>query len=364
MRAVVKRGTRLVLDDVADLTPGPGQALVRTLACGICGSDLHMLHHMEHMLSLGRRAGAPPAADPAKDIVMGHEFSCEVVDYGPGSDRKIKTGSTVVSVPVNFGPAGVETVGYSNRFPGGYAEQMLLFEPMLIQVPNGLAADHAALTEPFAVGLHAVNKAQMDKDSVALVIGCGPVGLAVIAALKAKALGPIHAADFSAARRRLAESYGADVVIDPAAGDPHAMWSALGVPTNAGEVMATMMSGAPVRRPVIFECVGVPGLIQSLIDAAPVHARIVVVGVCMETDRIEPGLAVTKEIELRFVLGYSPEEFAHTLRQLAEGEIPAAPILTGEVGLGGVAQAFEDLKSPQRHAKILVKPGLASQGAA
>lgn len=359
MRAVVKRGTRLVLDEIADLTPGPGQVLVRTLACGICGSDLHMLHHMEHMFALGRRAGSPSTTDPDKDIVMGHEFACEVIDHGPGSEKKIKAGSTVVSFPVNFGPAGPETVGYSNRFPGGYAEQMLLFEPMLLEAPNGLSADHAALTEPFAVGLHAVNKAQMDKDCVALVIGCGPVGLAVIAALKAKGLGPIHATDYSPARRKLAEAYGADSVVDPSAGDPHAMWKALGVPTNAGEVMAAMIAGAPLRRPVIFECVGVPGLIQSLIEAAPVQARVVVVGVCMETDRIEPGLAVTKEIELRFVLGYSPDEFAQTLRQLAEGVIPAAPIITATVGLSGVAQAFEDLKSPERHAKILVKPGQA-----
>src|SRR5207244_2702958 len=82
---------------------------------------------------------------------------------------------------------------------------MLLSEPLLLEVPNGLPAAHAALTEPLAVGVHAVAKANIVGGEVPLVIGCGPVGLAVIAALKIKGLHPIVAADYSPARRALAE---------------------------------------------------------------------------------------------------------------------------------------------------------------
>ena len=82
----------------------------------------------------------------------------------------------------------------------------------------------------------------------------------------------------------------------------------------------------------------------------------VVAGVCMETDRIEPSIAVTKEIELTFVLGYTPEEFAQTLHRLAEGTIKVSGLVTGEVGLPGVAQAFRDLGDPEAHVKILVRP--------
>ena len=99
-------------------------------------------------------------------------------------------------------------IGYSNDNVGGYAERMLLSEALLLEVPNGLAAEHAALTEPLAVGIHAVAKANVRGDEVPLVIGCGPVGLAVIAALKLKGLHPIVAADYSPARRALAAEAG------------------------------------------------------------------------------------------------------------------------------------------------------------
>jgi len=224
-------------------------------------------------------------------------------------------------------------------------------------VPNGLPTDQAALTEPFAVGAHAVAKARLDKDSVCLVIGCGPVGLAVIAGLKAKGHGPVIAADYSPRRRAAAEMLGADVVIDPAKESPHARWEAFGVPTaRAAQNMARMI-GKTFGQPVVFECVGSPGILQHLIEASPAGSQIVVAGVCMETDKIEPAIAITKEIELTFVFGYSPEEFAYTLRQLSEGVIDVSRVVTGKVGLDEVAQAFVTLGDPEAHVKILVEPG-------
>lgn len=97
-------------------------------------------------------------------------------------------------------------------------------------------------------------------------------------------------------------------------------------------------------------------MVQALIEAAPAGAQIVVAGVCMETDRIEPSIAITKEIELTFVFGYSPEEFAMTLHQLSEGIIDVTGLVTGTVGLEGVADAFEALGDPEAHVKILVQP--------
>ena len=187
MRAVVRRNKQLVCDEIAELEPAAGQVLVRTLACGICGSDLHALHHMEHMIELGRRGGGGDNGfDPSADTVFGHEFCAEILDHGPGSPKALKAGTRVVSVPATLTATGAEMLGFSNRLPGGFAERMILSEALILEVPNGLATEHAALTEPFAVGLHAVAKARMDTNSVALVVGCGPVGLAVIAALKAE----------------------------------------------------------------------------------------------------------------------------------------------------------------------------------
>ena len=358
MRAVIRRDKQLVCDEIAELEPVEGQVLVRTLACGICGSDLHALHHMEHMIELGRRAGGGDNGfDPTADTVFGHEFCAEVLDFGPGAQRRLKPGARVVSIPITLTPGGMEALGFSNRLPGGFSERMLLTEAMLLEVPNGLPTDKAALTEPFAVGAHAVAKARLDKESVCLVIGCGPVGLAVIAALKAAGHGPVIAADFSPRRRAAAERLGADEVIDPAQVSPHDRWEALGVPKSRGGQAMMRMMGKSFGRPVVFECVGAPGILQALIKSAPVGAQIVVAGVCMETDRIDPSMVITKEIELTFVFGYTPDEFAATLRNLAEGAIQVDGLVTGEVGLDGVAQAFRDLGDPEAHVKILVRPG-------
>ena len=105
-----------------------------------------------------------------------------------------------------------------------------------------------------------------------------------------------------------------------------------------------------------LECVGVPGVIQQILEGAPHSARVVVVGVCMEPDRIEPMFGINKELNLQFVLGYTPDEFKATLGNLAAGRINAGVVVTGKVGLGGVVKAFEDLATPDRHAKILVEP--------
>ena len=359
MRAVVRRNKQLVCDEIAELEPAEGQVLVKTLACGICGSDLHALHHMEHMIELGRRGGGGDNGfDPSADTVFGHEFCAEILDHGPGSPKTLKAGTRVVSIPATLTPGGLELLGFSNRLPGGFAERMLLSEALILEVPNGLSTEHAALTEPFAVGVHAVAKARMDANSVALVVGCGPVGLAVIAALKAAGHGPVIAADFSPRRRAAAEKLGADIVIDPAKESPHDRWESLGVPKSRGAQQMMRMMGQSFGRPVIFECVGAPGVLQALIEAAPAGAQIVVAGVCMETDRIEPSIAITKEIELTFVLGYTPEEFAATLHSIADGKVDVSGLVTSRVGLDGVAGAFVALGDPEAQVKILVEPGL------
>ena len=359
MRAVARRGISLVEIEMPSPTPQMGQVLVKTLACGICGSDLHALHHLEHMVETGRRSGAPETIDPSQDLVLGHEFCAEVLDYGPGSARPFRPGTRVVSTPFTFGPGGPELLGFSTRFNGGFAEQMIIAEPLMLEVPNGLSSELAALVEPLSVGVHAVAKADLTPQSVALVIGCGPIGLAVISALKLKGIGPIIAADFSPARRAIAERMGADIVVDPAKSSPHALWSSLDVPATLAEFGMASFGGRSLRDAVVFECVGVPGMLQALIDNVPPTAHIVVVGACMEDDRILPVIAINKQLRFTFVFAYSPDEFRATLRALAEGTIDGAPLLTGAVGLQGVAGAFAALGDPEKHVKILVRPNQA-----
>jgi threonine dehydrogenase-like Zn-dependent dehydrogenase len=119
--------------------------------------------------------------------------------------------------------------------------------------------------------------------------------------------------------------------------------------------------GAAPKHPVIFECVGVPGVIESIVDGAPLFSRVVVAGVCVGTDRFKPAMAVNKEIEMRFVVGYTPLEFRDTLHMLAEGDVDPRPLITGEVGLDGVEAAFTALGDPERHAKVLIDPQSAAR---
>lgn len=117
MRAVVRRGSQLEIDkNYALPEPGPGQMIVKTLCCGICGSDLHALHHMDHFAAIGQRSGALRNLQASHDLVFGHEFCAEIVDYGPGCSKTLKPGQNVVSMPYAAGSDGLEVVGYSNTF--------------------------------------------------------------------------------------------------------------------------------------------------------------------------------------------------------------------------------------------------------
>jgi threonine dehydrogenase-like Zn-dependent dehydrogenase len=341
MRAAVMRNSQLVIDTVPDPVPSDGEVLVKTLACGICGSDLHALKYADKMVEAARETGAPFTLDLARDVVMGHEFCAEVVEFGPNATSAVRAGERVVSMPLVFRDGRPQGVGYSNDVPGGYGELMVLSAGLVLPVPNGLSTEHAALTEPMAVGLHAVAKARLEAGDAPLVIGCGPVGLAVIAALKLRGAEPIIAADYSPLRRTLAARMGAHVVVDPA--------------VQSG--FAALSEAASFRPTVVFECVGVPGVLREIMRDAPLQTRVVVAGVCMEDDVIKPIFGINKELNVQFVLGYTPDEFAQTLHAIAEGQIDVAPLITGRVGIDGVPGAFETLAKPDAHAKILVEPG-------
>src|SRR5665213_2283205 len=355
MRAAVTRDGRLDVVKMEDPEPGSGHVLVRPLSTGICGSDLHALADFSNFTGLMERVGAP-SLDASADTVFGHEFCAEILEHGPDTAGTLPTGTRVCSVPIIIGPGGVEQIGYSNRYPGALAERMVLQEALLLPVPDSVETNIAALTEPLAVGEHAVGLAGLQPGQPCLVVGCGPVGLAVIAALKGRGHGPVLAADFSPTRRRLAEAFGADEVIDPAAESPHERWSDFGVPRTVMERMGAAMTGGQITDPVIFEAVGVPGMLQSLIAEAPPRSRIVVVGVCMHSDTIEPFMAVTKEIEFRFSFGYTPAEFAATLTRLGAGVPGAELLVTSTVDLAGAPGAFETLRTPGEQGKILVHP--------
>lgn len=391
MKAVVCRDATLNVTERPDPVPEAGQVLLEVSHCGICGSDLHARVHGDDVAALASEVGYHHFMRSSEEVVLGHEFSGTVLDYGPGCRRRWPTGTPVVAIPMLRRGREVHLTGLSAAAPGGYAEQVLAQEAVTFRVPNGLPPRQAALTEPMAVALHAVRRSGIVGSGVgggigkrrpAVVIGCGPIGLAVICMLKAQGVRSVVASDFSPRRRELAVACGADMVVDPAIDGP---WGWIpGKPVTAvTELMnlgidttdrlrrvpklpwwqvfrAANNLGAAPAGPVVFECVGAPGVLDQVLAGAPLLSRVVVVGVCMETDRIRPAMAINKELDVRFVLGYDPGEFHETLHLIADGKVRVEPLITGTVGLDGVPDAFTELASPDKHAKILVTPGAKS----
>ncbi|MEU4693863.1 zinc-binding dehydrogenase [Actinoplanes sp. NPDC023714] len=380
MRAVVVRDGVLTVEEVPLPVPGPGQVRLRVTRAGICGSDLHVRHEAEASADVAAEVGYDHFMRRSHSVVMGHEFTGAVESYGPGCRRRWRIGQPVVALPLIKHGDEIHMTGLSTRAPGAYAEYMLVAEEATFPVPVGVPADLAALTEPLAVAHHAVRRGRVGRNDAAVVIGCGPIGLAVILMLKAAGVRHVVAGDLSPARRDLARSCGADVVVDPAAESP---WAALdsrselvtsatalysagldalrdlrrlpGVPWWTA-MRAGQRLGAGPRGAVVFECVGLPGVIEEIVTRAPFRSRVVVVGVCMKPDTFRPTMASNKEIDLRFSFCYDPVEFREALQMVARGRLDPRPLLTGVVGLEGVAEAFEVLSRADSQAKILVDP--------
>ncbi|MBU3686114.1 MAG: zinc-binding dehydrogenase [Mycobacterium sp.] len=378
MKAVSCEHGTLSVVDLPDPRPGEGQLVLDVRACGICGSDLHAKDHADELTEVMATMGYPDFMRGDTPTVMGHEFSGVITDRGPRSPRSLREGMTVVAFPLVRTHGGTHLTGLSPLAPGGYAERVLVEASLTFPVPNGLSADVAALTEPMAVALHAVRRSEITKKDTAIVIGCGPVGLAVICQLKALGAATIVASDLSPGRRDLARRCGADIVVDPGVESPYDRATGKGMISDSPALYelalssmrklrrlpgwshvyraADALGAAGPKRPVIFECVGVSGMIDGVMAAAPLNSRVVVVGVCMGTDQIRPTMGIGKELDLRFVFGYTPLEFHDSLHMLADGKVDVSTLVTGTVGLGGVGAAFDALGDPEGHAKILIDP--------
>ncbi|WP_226704172.1 zinc-binding dehydrogenase [Microbulbifer elongatus] len=345
MESVVLRNGAIQLETVDIPQPGPGQVLVKSLACGICGSDLHLTRHSDEVFDLYKKMGLMPAElEVNPDIMLGHEFSAEVVAYGPETQGALAVGSKVTSVPILMSQNGAG-IGVTPGVNGAYSEYFLLDEALMLPLPEGVSPQAAAITEPLAVGLHSVNRSDIGENEVALVAGCGPIGLAVIAALRLRGVRHIVASDPQASSREMALEFGATEAVDPTSDDEVAKAAAL-----AGD-----------NQVVIFECVGIHTLLDGFIRRAPPKARLVVTGVHTAETPVNFAFALVKEMDIRFTYYYTPEEFAECLNRIAKGQVNWKALWTGTVGIDGVPGAFKTLMQPNSHIKVIVEPWRAGE---
>lgn len=337
MKAAVFKGAGLPLqvEDVVDPTPAQGQLIVSVAYCGICGTDLH-----------ATREG--PAMLPCNSV-LGHEFVGDVVAMGKDLQSDWEQGDRVCALPFlscgrcaaclsgeSFACSALACIGVDA--PGGFAEYVATSECNTLKLPDTLATIDAALIEPLAVGLHAVRASGLQAGQRVLIIGAGPIGLAV--ALWARFMGArdVIVSEPALERRTLALSIGATAVITP--GD------------DLGEQFADIAGGAPE---VLFECVGAPGLIQHCIDIAPRRATLVPVGVCEQPDTILPFPALIKELSIRFAIAYSRADYETVIAMMSQGRIDASPMVTAVVSLDEMPEAFEALRTPSSQCKVLAQ---------
>ena len=341
MRAAVFRemSKPLVIETLDDPTPGPHELILRVKNCGICGSDLHMTEPTSIMpLALGS--------------VMGHEFAGEVAAAGSALTGQWKNGDRVVGFPYiccgdaspckNFGGgAAICAKGISiglGQSHGGYAEYVKIGGSGAYRLPQSVSFREGAMVEPLAVGLHAVDMARMPRGATVLVIGAGPVGLAVM--LWAKFLGARHVivSEKADVRKQMAARFGATDAIDPS------------------QPLTPQVEKIAGKGPdIIFECVGAPGLINMAMMDAPRHSRIVVAGVCQQPDSIMPLMGIVKELEIQFVLGYRTADFDYVIGMIAADRVDVEHMVTDVVKLDALPQAFEALRKPTHQCKVMLE---------
>jgi (R,R)-butanediol dehydrogenase/meso-butanediol dehydrogenase/diacetyl reductase len=339
MRAAVFKGLghKLAIEDVAEPVAGPGEVIIKVENCGVCGSDLHATD-----------AGVFLQQD---GTILGHEFAGTVASSG---DDSLAIGTRATVIPVN--PCGHcrncregytmlcvdnKITGLAKSVPGAYAQYIKVGAKQVVPLPDGVSFEEGALVEPLAVGLHAVTKSDMPVGARVLIIGAGPIGLSVTAFAQLRGAACVVVSERAPARREAATSFGASAVIDPTKVE------------HLGAEFARLAGGPP---DVIFECVGVPGLIQQTIDLSRARGTIVVVGVCMKEDAIIPISAILKELRLQFVLGYQEDDFAKVLDFLQAGKINAKSMVTDRVSLENLPDAFEGLRQPGNQIKLMIQP--------
>ncbi len=315
----------------------PNQLLVKVKAVGICGSDLH----------------ASETDRIPTDIVMGHEFAGEVVDMGKAVTDWSVGDRAVPMVNVVCGECAscyrqdysncenLDEIGYSKTSSGAYAEYIAVSAPTALRLPDNLDYSDAAVVEPLAVGYDAVRRAELRMDDAVLVIGAGPIGLSIVQWCKHFGVTHTAVSELNSNRLKRAKDMGATLLIDGnSVTDPVAEF--------------TRISGRPPS--VIVEAVGVPGMIQRCIAMAPKDTRIVVVGVCMHSDRFEPMECIMKRLSLIFTMGYRLEDFATILELMSQGRIIGKPLISHRISLDELPDMFERMRKPTDQIKVIVEP--------
>jgi 2-desacetyl-2-hydroxyethyl bacteriochlorophyllide A dehydrogenase len=336
MKAAVyhRPGQALAIEDVVRPEPGSNELMVKVHGCGICGTDLHATHQ--------------PLDAPDEGLVLGHEFVGTIEAVGKGVAGSWVVGDAVCALPfIACGTCDACRVGRPFEcgsqkivgldIPGGFAEYVVTGAAETLVLPADLSLETAVLTEPLAVGWHAVGESQTSAADKVLVMGAGPIGLSVILWCRYLGVESIIVVEKNPARAQIAQRLGATELLNP------------------DQDLVMELAALAINPTVVFECAGVPGLIQTSMDLVAPRGRVIVVGLFDGEDSFVPQLALVKQLQLIFTIAYTRDDFQHVIDVLAEGGIDPAPMITRVVSLDEMPDAFEELKHTNTDCKIVIR---------
>jgi len=336
MQAVVVRGGQLELTTLPVPAVEPDGVLLEVLDVGVCGSD-HSLFK-----SGGMKDGS----------ILGHEVCGRVVACG-AEVRDVPLGERFIVRPTSCGDcrdcrngrpyfcqSGRRSIGIGD-LPGAFAEYVKVYPGMLIPVPDAVNSRNAAMAEAFAAALHGFNCIDV-REGPALVIGGGPIGLAMVMLLHLLGVPPIVLSEPIQAKRELALKLGADQVLDPFHDDM---------------AMRVFEITAGVGFPVVFECSGVPDNVQKALDWVARGGDICVVSMMFAQAPIIPMTLNFKEARLTGCYSNTHEENRRCLQLMAEGRLDGRPLLTDVIPLADLPTVFRERIDTGKAIKVIVEAG-------
>jgi 2-desacetyl-2-hydroxyethyl bacteriochlorophyllide A dehydrogenase len=332
--AVYRAGKGLMVEAVPKPQMEADQMLVKISHTGFCGTDHSMINN----------GGLPDGT------ILGHETCGIVVETGTRA-QGVPEGTRVIVRPTSCGTcpdcqSGKPYFCQINRrsigigdLPGAFAGYIAVYPEMLIPVPDGVDSQNAALAEAFATSLHAISCSRKEKGS-ALVVGGGPIGLALVRLLKILAFHPILLSEPLLGKRDLGQVFGADVVIDPLTED----------------LSQKVFAGTEGRGcDVVFECSGVPSLIQPSMDAAARGGTVCMVSMTFAASQISPMTLNFKEIWLTGCYSNTHAENIQCLNWMAQGKLDGRPLISDLISLDELPDVYEKRIDTGQAIKVMIE---------
>jgi 2-desacetyl-2-hydroxyethyl bacteriochlorophyllide A dehydrogenase len=319
------------LDDIAEVEPGPRDALVRIAACGICGTDVSYIH-------MGMTPGHP--------IPLGHEMA-GVVDWVGAEVSEVAVGDRVIVCPSDAGGGPMGTGGPQ----GGLTP--LLHVPdaasgrRLFRVPDGLDLTTAALAEPLAVGMQSVNQSEAKPGDKVAVFGCGPIGLMALATLADRGVTDTVAIDLSPARLELAKTVGAAHVLDPTEVD---VWDEL----KRLHGTAPFMFGPTPATDIYIEASGADRVIGDVLQHGRVDGTLVIVALHYRPVTTNYVNVLMKQFTIRGSMEY-PERFEDAIELLARRDL--SHLITHTLPLEEFGEGLSVLEGSKDCGKVMITMG-------